>query len=408
MKLCQQSFSTFKPEVIKDIFVFDWEVWFQPWMRALENHSHYRAFQFRRNPTNPTSVLMKYKMSESSTEEFHGSPTHPEGIEILLEMPPGFPNRILPTDIDVTRIPEIEATYKNLTGEQRMWWEELLETNTLPDTQIPTLPEEYKNYERFNYAIWEEQHPYQHQIPVAHNRVVPPIEVDEVTGISAIGDRVIELLPGDHVTMRTNEQDVFWLGKIRRIVPPPGGETSNLVHYRVWFYEQMKETDDIWKHTTKWKLMNARQGDAYGIFTINHFLTVKFLPTRTKCLRKDTLRLIRQVMDIDNTNEANVATNETEDTADPEEHNTNENMHATSEGETDHNNITQSTENSASEATSESTSESTSDSSSDSSLPNELNSDDNVDHEVEEPRRKSQRTTRGKNPTLSKSYIMSK
>ena len=54
--------------------------------------------------------------------------------------------------------------------------------------------------------------------------------------------------------------------------------------YQIWFYVPMQEGADLWNKKTKYrpnKLMINRQENpkATGIFTLNHFLTVKFTLT---------------------------------------------------------------------------------------------------------------------------------
>ena len=86
--------------------------------------------------------------------------------------------------------------------------------------------------------------------------------------------------------------------------------------YQIWFYVPTQEGADLWNKKTKYrpdKLMINRQEnpEATGIFTLNHFLTVKFTLTRTHCMRTQALKLIKQIIQIDNnTNSPLVSDNE--------------------------------------------------------------------------------------------------
>jgi hypothetical protein len=304
LDLTRKCFSTIKPEIITQLFVFDWTAWFRPWMRKLKNHRDWRAFSFRKHPTDPSSVLMKWKQSESSVEDFHGSDEHPDGIEILLEIPLSQPERIFPNPLDPSTFPDINQTFTSMTAEQRTWWEELIEICELPDTPTLPIPDNYFDFKRFDYDTWLENHPYQHREPVSFTRVIPPVEVDETSGIAAIGDRIIELCVGDMVSIR-NDENTFFIAKVRKIVAPPVGEDETKTWYQVWYYEPTISTADPCHFRTKWKLLHLRDNPvATSILSLNHFLTVKFKLTRTMCLRKETLELIKttQLIDVANIN----------------------------------------------------------------------------------------------------------
>ena len=59
-------------------------------------------------------------------------------------------------------------------------------------------------------------------------------------------------------------------------------------------------------------MLNRQENpEATGIFTLNHFLTVKFTLTQTHCMRTQALKLIKQIIQIDNnTNSPLVSDNE--------------------------------------------------------------------------------------------------
>jgi hypothetical protein len=147
LDLIRKAFFTIHPEVITQLFVFDWATWFRPWMRTLKHHRDWRAFRFTRNPANPQSVLMTWKSSESGIEDFHGSESHPNGIELLLEVPPGAPQRIFPDKLDINDFPDIQKTFSSMTPEQRTWWKELLQLSELPNTEEAPISTDYFNFE---------------------------------------------------------------------------------------------------------------------------------------------------------------------------------------------------------------------------------------------------------------------
>ena len=304
VSLCKRAFSTFRPEVIEKYFVFDWKTWLHPWMRQLKNHSHWRAFEFRRSSSNPQAVLMRWKASKGSSEAFHGSEEYPDGVEILLEIPEGRPARILPTRVNLAEMPKIHKTFSIMTQEQRAWWEELQETVEVPNQEVPEVPSDYFDFAKFSYASWLVAHPSLHQEPVVPRVVQPDVEVDDTVGVPAHGNRILELYVGDCVSVRNEENGVpgFWLAKVRNIVDPPDGqEDNNVPWYQVWYYEQENAADDPWKHTTGWKLCNIRKqnSNALAVLSLDHFITAKFKMTKRNRIRKPTLNLIRRVIQLD-------------------------------------------------------------------------------------------------------------
>jgi hypothetical protein len=308
--LLTRAFSTFKPEVITKLFVFDWETWLRPWMRKLKHHSKWRAFRFIRSPTDPASVLMTWKESESSPGDFKGSTEHPNGIEILLEIPFGSPSRIPQSQLNVDDFHEIERCFSELTAEEKLYWEELISEAELPNTTVPEVPDDYFNFQRFSFTNWEREHPQTFQEPTQHEPVLHSIEVDEATGISATGDRPIDLFVNDFVSIRMDQPDSFWLAKIRRVMDPIPHTEPPEPQYQVWFYVLCDPTADQWSYKNKWRAEKIKDNpQALGVFTINHFLTVKFTLTKTKHLRKETLKLIREVLRIDNNNNNNTNNN---------------------------------------------------------------------------------------------------
>jgi len=177
--LCQRSFSTQRPQVITDMLIFDWENWLGPWLVHLHNHSRWRAFQFTRSSTNPHSVVMKWKESESSSDQFHGSDEFPEGIELLFEIPFGRPQRIVHTDIDQTDIENIASCYPDMQPVERLYWEEVVNDAQLPETALASVPADYFDFQKFSYTAWHDDHPETYHAPISVQQNPRSIDVDE-------------------------------------------------------------------------------------------------------------------------------------------------------------------------------------------------------------------------------------
>jgi hypothetical protein len=39
MVVMKKAFSTFQPEVVENILVFDWKMWFAPWAMVIKHHA---------------------------------------------------------------------------------------------------------------------------------------------------------------------------------------------------------------------------------------------------------------------------------------------------------------------------------------------------------------------------------
>jgi hypothetical protein len=180
--LCQRSFSSNRPEVITDMLVFDWESWLSPWVQHLRNHTRWRAFQFSRSPTNLHSVVMKWKESESSSDQFHGSEQFPDGIELLFEIPFGHPQRIEPIPIAHADLEKIPKCLPDMNSSEQLHWEETIAEQELPDTGLARVPDRYFDFHRFDYTTWHEEHPETFRIPVSVQQGPRPIEIDETIG----------------------------------------------------------------------------------------------------------------------------------------------------------------------------------------------------------------------------------
>jgi hypothetical protein len=183
---CQRSFTTAKPEIITKFAVFDWETWLRPWMQLLSQHSKWRAFEFTRSSTNPAAVVMKWKESESDAGDFHGSPQYPNGIELLLEVPPGLPKRIHPANFNIRDVVDICKCFPELTAEEKIYWEEVENELAFPDSELSPVPEDYFDFNKFVYATWYEDHPDSFQQPATMSTSLHNIEVDSSSGLFLI------------------------------------------------------------------------------------------------------------------------------------------------------------------------------------------------------------------------------
>lgn len=181
--LCRRAFAKTKPEVIAKFPVFDWDTWLRPWMAQLHQHSKWRVFQFTRSLTNPQAVVMKWKESESTPGDFHGSDEHPNGIELLMEIPPGLSTRVTPTSFDAADVTDITKCFQDLTAEERVYWEEIISEQALPDNELPAIPEDYFDFTKFSYEAWQATNPETFQHPVTIPTTLPTIHVDSTTGI---------------------------------------------------------------------------------------------------------------------------------------------------------------------------------------------------------------------------------
>jgi hypothetical protein len=184
---CQRSFSTAKPEIITQFAVFDWETWLRPWMRQLHQHSKWRAFEFAHSASDPNAVVMKWKESESEAGDFHGSPQYPNGIELLLEIPPGLPKRILPTNFSTQDVANIHKCFPELTPEERVYWDEVMNEEIFPESELAPIPVDYFQFNKFTYATWYADHPDSFQQPATMITTLPNINVDTTTGLLTIG-----------------------------------------------------------------------------------------------------------------------------------------------------------------------------------------------------------------------------
>jgi hypothetical protein len=313
LEITKKAFSTLKPEVITKLFVFDWETWLHPWMYKLCHHSKWRAFQFTHSPTNNSFVLMKWKESESSEEDFHGSEEHFDGVEILLEIPFGSPDRIHQTPLKQEDFAEISRCFADMTAEQQLYWKELIAEAKLPRTEIFPVPDNYFDFTRFSYAAWKQDHPDTYQQAAQQEPTRHSIEVDKTSSISATGDRMLDILVGDFVTIRNEETDSFWVGKVRCILDSLRHSDPPQPQYQIWFHVPAEEGSNIWDFKTKWRAEKIKDNPAaLGIYTINHFLSVKFTMTKTKLLRKETIHLIRLILQVDAPNSPNYNSSDNE------------------------------------------------------------------------------------------------
>jgi hypothetical protein len=126
-------------------------------------------------------------------------------------------------------------------------------------------------------------HPYHHRASLTQEIVIPAIEVDEATGIAAVGDQVFELSVGDMISL-CNEEGTFFLGRIRSILDSPATTTLTplVTQYQVWYFETDSTLAKIWDFHTTWHAMILKNNSsATATISLEHCLTVKFKLTRS-------------------------------------------------------------------------------------------------------------------------------
>lgn len=72
-----------KHRITLEFLVFDWKKWLKPFIPSVTGHVGPHTFLFKReSQTSP--VLMTYKNWWTDQDSYHGSPEHPDGIEVTL------------------------------------------------------------------------------------------------------------------------------------------------------------------------------------------------------------------------------------------------------------------------------------------------------------------------------------
>lgn len=339
VRVTSRSFASFIPDVITDIYIYDWKKWFSPWMLQITHHSKWRAFKIFKDPNKPGSVMLMWKENELSNEDFHGSEEHPGGIELLLEIPLGKPERIHPGKLDLAEISKVPQTFSNMKPGEITWWEEVLQTGEIPGYCQSDPPDDYFDFEKLKYESWKNRHPFVYQVPVAINPHLQNIQVDDERGFLANGNRFFELAVGDIVSVR-NDEGTFWLGKIRKVYV---GDNVADVNYNVWYYQPTGENADIWNFRTRWEPCSLLQNDSNADLSLNHLLTVRMKLARGGRLRKESLELIRRALSLDDENPAVVNAEQTQNaTVDDQANDSDTNNEEINNSNDDNNNNTNS------------------------------------------------------------------
>ena len=125
---------------------------------------------------------MKWKECESTPGDFHGSVSHPDGIELLFELSSGTPNRIILQYFRLHDIADVPKCFNNLNPDKRMYWEEVLNESMLPNNTSPPVSDNYFDFDRLSYNTWHTTHPDTFQHPLTMSTTFPAIEVDKTIG----------------------------------------------------------------------------------------------------------------------------------------------------------------------------------------------------------------------------------
>jgi hypothetical protein len=75
--------------------------------------------------------------------------------------------------------------------------------------------------------------------------------------------------------------------------------------YKIWYYVPTTPAANIWDKKTKYRaeklsIDRVPNPTATGIYTLGHFYTVKFTLTRSHAMRVEALKLLHQVVQLDN------------------------------------------------------------------------------------------------------------
>jgi len=316
LTIMKRAFSSFQPEVITDIFIFDWKTWFQPWMTLIKNHASWRAFKFFKNPQKPHSVMMMWKENEFSNEAFHGSDEHPEGIELLLEMPPGTPARIYPSTFDMTKLEKVETTFPNMTPAEKIWWEEVLNIEGIPDYCNTPIPDDYFDFEKFKYSAWLEEHPYMFQTAETLNdQAARNIVAQDERGVTVSNRRFIDLFIADFVSFIVDDE--WTIGKIRAIITATNNSPAK---FNVWCYKAKYNVPNINNSKMIWEPLKLTATDSTRMLELKDMLTVRFKLTRNK-MRVAAINMILDAKQLRAETTLNANSNSS-DASDHEEENT--------------------------------------------------------------------------------------
>ena len=292
LRVLSGAFPTFKPEIIPDILIFDWKEYFRPWRNLISHHSKWRAFKFFKHPQHANTVMMMWKENEFSAEPFHGSNEHPDGIELLLQIPPGVPKRIFPAEIDMAKLDKILQTFPNFSPSERLWWEELLSSESVPNYENVAVPEDYFDHEKLSYRVWSERNPFVFQQAATLQAGLQQIVVDKDRGVRIASANYIELFIGDFISYQSDEH-LFEVGKIRNITIHP---TSGKAVYNIWKFTTENAEDGRDDHQTKWKAIKLTSTEAQCNINSEEILTAQFHFGRGNKLKQATISLITETL----------------------------------------------------------------------------------------------------------------
>ena len=89
-----------------------------------------------------------------------------------------------------------------MTAEEQMYWTELIEEAQLPNSEPPNIPLNYLDFNQFSFTEWQQSHPDTFRIATQTTQPPPSIDVDTSRGICAVGDRYIDIIVTDWVSIR--------------------------------------------------------------------------------------------------------------------------------------------------------------------------------------------------------------
>ena len=135
-------------------------------------------FQFTHSLHNPNTVLMKWKECKSTSGDFHGSVSHFDGIELLLELSSGTLNRIISQYFRQHDIVDIPKCFNDLNADKRMYWKEVLNESMLSDNLSLPVPDNYFNFDKLSYNTWHTVHSNTFQHSLTMPTTFPAIEID--------------------------------------------------------------------------------------------------------------------------------------------------------------------------------------------------------------------------------------
>lgn len=137
-----------KPSFRKDPIFWDWKSFFGEEIRQLENLASFRAFLIKCDELDQPVLFYKKNILELTWLGFEGSLRQGiflknyffnnfKGIQILREIPDGFPEVIPPTPISSQALADFPKFLEYLKPKDRTWWETWLQDSPLPSDVVP-------------------------------------------------------------------------------------------------------------------------------------------------------------------------------------------------------------------------------------------------------------------------------